>query len=146
MQEVDCVVIGSGFGGAVSALRMAEKGHSVVVLEQGRRLQRADIEAGWRSVRRLIWEPALGLRGYFRQWIFPDVAVVGGVAVGGGSQVFAGVLLRPGSTTFASPDCPRAEADWQAALAPHYAIAERDVGGCREPGARSAGSLVARHR
>src|SRR5574343_33318 len=116
MQEVDCLVIGSGFGGAVSALRMAEKGHSVVVLEQGRRLQRADIEAGGRSVRRLIWEPALGLRGYFRQGLFPGAAVVGGVAVGGGSQVFAGVLLRPGSTTFASPDWPRAEADWHAAL------------------------------
>ena len=54
MQEVDCLVIGSGFGGAVSALRMAEKGHSVVVLEQGRRLRRTDIEAGGRSVRRLI--------------------------------------------------------------------------------------------
>ncbi|WP_306567797.1 NAD(P)-binding protein, partial [Aquabacterium sp.] len=104
MREVDCLVIGSGFGGAVSALRMAEKGYDVVVLEQGRRLQREDIEAGGRSVRRLIWEPALGLRGYFRQWIFPDVAVVGGVAVGGGSQVFAGVLLQPQATTFASAD------------------------------------------
>ena len=82
MHDVDCVVIGSGFGGAVSALRMTEKGYSVVVLEQGRRLQRDDVVAGGRSVRRLIWEPALGLRGYFRQWIFPDVAVVGGVAVG----------------------------------------------------------------
>ena len=54
MQEVDCLVIGSGFGGAVSALRMAEKGYDVVVLEQGRRLQRGDIEAGGRSVRRRI--------------------------------------------------------------------------------------------
>lgn len=133
MQEVDCLVIGSGFGGAVSALRMAEKGHSVVVLEQGRRLRRTDIEAGGRSVRRLIWEPALGLRGYFRQWIFPDVAVVGGVAVGGGSQVFAGVLLRPGADTFASPDWPRAEADWQAALAPHYARAEQMLGAEANP-------------
>ena len=133
MQEVDCLVIGSGFGGAVSALRMAEKGHSVVVLEQGRRLQRADIEAGGRSVRRLIWEPALGLRGYFRQWIFPDVAVVGGVAVGGGSQVFAGVLLRPGAATFASADWPRVEANWEAALAPHYARAERMLGAAANP-------------
>lgn len=69
MQEVDCVVIGSGFGGAVSALRMTEKGYGVVVLEQGRRLQREDIEAGGRSVRRLIWEPALGLRGYLRRGV-----------------------------------------------------------------------------
>lgn len=133
MQEVDCLVIGSGFGGAVSALRMAEKGYSVLVLEQGRRLQRADIEAGGRSVRRLIWAPALGLRGYFRQWIFSDVAVVGGVAVGGGSQVFAGVLLRPPATTFASVDWPQAESSWLSALAPHYATAERMLGAAANP-------------
>jgi len=133
MREVDCLVIGSGFGGAVSALRMAEKGYDVVVLEQGRRLQREDIEAGGRSVRQLIWEPALGLRGYFRQWIFPDVAMVGGVAVGGGSQVFAGVLLQPQATTFASADWPRAEVDWHSALAPHYAMAEKMLGAAPNP-------------
>lgn len=133
MHDVDCVVIGSGFGGAVSALRMAEKGYSVVVLEQGRRLQRDDVVAGGRSVRRLIWEPALGLRGYFRQWIFPDVAVVGGVAVGGGSQVFAGVLLRPSEATFASPDWPRTERDWHQALRTHYDTAERMLGGAPNP-------------
>lgn len=133
MQEVDCVVVGSGFGGAVSALRMAEKGYGVVVLEQGRRLQREDIEAGGRSVRRLIWAPALGLRGYFRQWIYPDVAVVGGVAVGGGSQVSAGVLLQPQAATFASADWPQAEADWRSALAPHYAMAEKMLGAAPNP-------------
>lgn len=131
--DFDCIVIGSGFGGAVSALRLAEKGYKVAVIERGRRLQQADIEAGAKQVSKLMWAPGLGLRGYFTQWIFRDVAVVGGVAVGGGSTVFAGVLLRPPSTTFAAAAWPRAEADWQRALAPHYAQAERMLGAGANP-------------
>jgi cholesterol oxidase len=133
----DCVIIGSGFGGAVSALRMAEKGYRVLVLERGRRLTTSDIEAGTRQLSKLMWAPGLGLRGYFTQWVFRDVAVVGGVAVGGGSQVFAGVLLRPPSATFAAVSWPRGAAserlDWQQALVPHYAAAERMLGAGANP-------------
>jgi len=133
VSSFDCVVIGSGFGGAVSALRMAEKGYRVAVLERGRRLHPNDVAAGTRKLSKLLWAPALGLRGYFTQWVFRHVAVVGGVAVGGGSQVLAGVLLRPPSSTFAAEAWPRAEADWQRALAPHYAEAERMLGAAANP-------------
>ncbi|WP_374593564.1 FAD-dependent oxidoreductase [Aquabacterium sp.] len=133
LPDFDCVIIGSGFGGAVSALRMTEKGYRVAVLERGRRLQPADIEAGTRRLSKLMWAPGLGLRGYFTQWVFRHVAVVGGVAVGGGSQVFAGVLLRPPAATFAAAAWPRAESDWQQALAPHYTEAERMLGAGANP-------------
>ena len=86
----------------MAALRATESGRSVVVAEMGRRISAADMEEGARSARRLLWEPALGLHGYFRQTVLRDVTVVGGVGVGGGSLVYAAVLLRPDAETLAA--------------------------------------------
>lgn len=93
--EYDYIIIGSGFGGSVSALRLVEKGYRVAVLEQGRRVSPADMEAANRSLLRLLWLPALGLKGFFQQTFFRHIGIVSGVGVGGGSLVYAAVLLEP---------------------------------------------------
>mgnify|MGYP003493351571 FL=1 len=93
--KTDVVVIGSGFGGAVTALRLAEKGYDVTVLEQGRRLGRQDILDARHSLRAHLWAPEAGMHGYFWQRVFRDVGIIGGSGVGGGSIVCVGVLLEP---------------------------------------------------
>jgi cholesterol oxidase len=128
VHDVDVAVVGSGFGGGVAALRHAERGRSVLVLEQGRRLAPEDLEAGARSARRLLWAPELGLRGYLRQTVLRHVVVVHGVGVGGGSIVYAAVLLRPGEAAWSAPGWTRTGLDWPVELAEHYAAAERMLG------------------
>ena len=92
--DADVVVVGSGFGGAVTALRLAEAGHRVIVAEKGRRLSDSDLLRARRDPRAYLWQPSVGLRGFFWQRIFQHVAVIGGTGVGGGSIVWAGVLLE----------------------------------------------------
>ena len=93
--DFDWLVIGSGFGGSVSALRLAEKGYRVAVLEAGRRYEDEDFaETTW-NARRYYWLPRLGLRGIFRMTLFKDVFVVSGCGVGGGSLGYANTLYRP---------------------------------------------------
>lgn len=129
----DVVVVGSGFGGGVAALRHAEAGRDVVVLEQGRRFAPADFEAGARSTRRLTWAPALGLTGYFRQAFLRHVIVVHGVGVGGGSLVYAAVLLEPPAEAWRAPGWTRTDVDWRKELAPHFETAARMLGRTRNP-------------
>src|SRR6185295_18449914 len=91
----DVVIIGSGFGGSVAALRLAEKGYSVAVLEAGRRF--ADDEfatTSWRT-RGFLWAPALGCYGIQRINLLGNVLVFSGAGVGGGSLVYANTLYRP---------------------------------------------------
>jgi len=118
--DYDAIIIGSGFGGSVSALRLAEKGYRVAVLEQGRRAEPADLEETAQGPRRLFWAPALGLNGYFTQHIFHHVTIVGGVGVGGGSLVYAAVLLEPKAAFFHDPAWTDLGIDWGLELAPHY--------------------------
>lgn len=127
-ERVDAVVIGSGFGGAVAALRLAEKGYRVVVLEQGRRVGPAEIRRADGGLRRFFWAPSIGADGYFTQTVFRHLAVIGGVGVGGGSLVFAAVLLEPKPAFFADPAWSGLGVDWQTELAPHYATAARMLG------------------
>ena len=124
----DVAIIGSGFGGSVAALRSAEAGRRVLVLEQGRRVTPADLVAGGRSPRRLLWEPAIGLTGYFRQSLLRHVFVVSGVGVGGGSIVYAAVLLEAPDVAFDAPGWKDTGLDWAAELAPHYATAATKLG------------------
>lgn len=131
--DCDVVVIGSGFGGSVAALRAAEAGRSVIVCEQGRRVTAAELQRGADSTRALLWEPALGLRGYFRQTVLRHVTVVGGVGVGGGSLVYAAVLLRPGAEVLNAPGWRAAGVDWHAELDPHFATAAHMLGRRRNP-------------
>ncbi|MDX1613420.1 MAG: FAD-dependent oxidoreductase [Candidatus Promineifilaceae bacterium] len=124
----DALIIGSGFGGSVAALRLAQKGYRLAVLEMGRRIGPADMEAAAKSVRRLFWEPRLGLDGYFSQRIYQHTAIVGGVGVGGGSIVYAAVLLEPKAAFFRDPAWADFGVNWQAELTPHYETAKRMLG------------------
>ncbi len=131
--DVDVAVVGSGFGGGVAALRHAEAGRSVAVLEQGRRLTRADLEAGAQSTRALLWAPEVGLSGYFRQTLLRHVVVVHGVGVGGGSVVYAAVLLQPTPHAWTAAGWTSTGLDWAAELAPHYATAASMLGVATNP-------------
>ncbi len=126
--DYDVAVIGSGFGGSVAALRLSEKGYRVVVLEQGNRVTPEDIEEGDADVRRLNWLPALGYTGYFSQDFFRHVTLVRGIGVGGGSIVYAAVLLRPPEAFYGDPAWSRLGIDWKIELAAHYDTAEAMLG------------------
>ncbi|MCA9522341.1 MAG: GMC family oxidoreductase [Myxococcales bacterium] len=128
MREFDAIVIGSGFGGSVAALRLAERGYRVAVLEQGQRVTRELMERAATDPRRFLWLPELGWSGYFSQEIYRHVTIVRGVAVGGGSIVYAAVLLQPKAPFYADPLYSRLGLDWQRELAPHYATAKRMLG------------------
>ena len=125
--DFDWLVVGSGFGGSVAALRLAEKGYTVGVLESGRRFADEDFaDTAW-DARRLLWAPHLGLRGPLRTTLFREVFAMSGAGVGGGSLVYANVLLRAAPEFFTHPQWEGLE-DWEAALAPHYETAERMLG------------------
>lgn len=124
----DVIVVGSGFGGAVSALRLVEEGRSVLVLEQGRRHSRDDFLAARRDPRKYLWMPEIGLRGFFWQRVLRHVGIIGGAGVGGGSIVWAGVLLEPEDEFFTDPAWPAAPGGWRAELAEHYRTAARMLG------------------
>ena len=125
--DFDWLVIGSGFGGSVSALRLAEKGYKVGVLECGRRFRDEDFPKSTWDLRRYFWSPRIGLRGIFRLTTFRDVTVVSGSGVGGGSLGYANTLYVPPSPFFQDPQWSDLD-DWEAKLAPHYAEAQRMLG------------------
>ncbi len=125
--DYDWLVVGSGFGGSVAALRLREKGHRVAVMECGRRFADGDLPRSTWDLRRYFYAPRLGLRGIFRLSTFRDVAVVSGAGVGGGSLGYANTLYRAPKRFYADNRWAGL-ADWEAALAPHYAEAERMLG------------------
>ncbi len=128
----DWVIVGSGFGGSVSALRLSEKGYRVAVLEQGRRWEPSDFpETNW-NLRDWLWRPALGLRGIFQMTFLRHVTVLHGVGVGGGSLVYANTLPKPPRPFFESPSWAHL-ADWQTELEPHYQTAWRMLGAAENP-------------
>ena len=128
----DFVIVGSGFGGSVSALRLAEKGYRVLVLEKGRRFAKEDFpKTNW-DVKRWLWEPALGLRGIFQMSFFEHVTILHGVGVGGGSLVYANTLPLPKDAFFTSGSWASL-ADWKKELARHYATAKTMLGAAPNP-------------
>ncbi|UCE00826.1 MAG: GMC family oxidoreductase [Chloroflexota bacterium] len=126
--DYDVIVIGSGFGGSVSSLRLSEKGYRVAVLEQGRLFRGEDHQKMRDSTRELLWLPKLGLHGCFSQRFFRDVNVVAGVGVGGGSLVYAAVLLEPKRAFYQDPAWADLGIDWEAELRPHFQTAAKMLG------------------
>jgi cholesterol oxidase len=125
--DYDWLVIGSGFGGSVAALRLAQKGYRVGVLECGRRFEDHDFAQRTADARRYNWVPQLGLRGILRLTIFRDVFVLSGCGVGGGSLGYANTLYRARPGFYESPQWSGL-ADWASELGPFYADAERMLG------------------
>ena len=126
-RHFDFLIIGSGFGGSVSALRLREKGYSVGVLECGKRFSDDDFPTSTWDVRRYFWAPRLGMRGIFRMSTFKDVAIVSGAGVGGGSLGYANTLYRARRRFYEDPQWAELN-DWETVLAPHYDEAERMLG------------------
>ncbi len=120
-------MIGSGFGGSVSALRLAEKGYRVAVLECGRRFEDEDFAKTTWQLGRYYWMPKLGLRGILRLTVFKDIFIVSGCGVGGGSLGYANTLYRARPAFFADRQWGEL-GNWEADLQPHYEAAERMLG------------------
>jgi cholesterol oxidase len=127
MMDYDFIVVGSGFGGSVAALRLAEKGYTVAVLERGKRYRAEDFaKTNW-NLRRFLWLPKLFCYGIQAITLLRDVLVLHGSGVGGGSLVYANVLLEPPEEVFQSPGWP-ASVDWRHELAIHYQTARHMLG------------------
>ncbi|WP_045876849.1 GMC family oxidoreductase [Pseudofrankia sp. DC12] len=157
--DVDVLVVGSGFGGSVTALRLAEKGYRVTVVEAGRRFGPPPAVAGGTAsdgaadagpdkrdagavasplprnsldLRRYLWLPWLGCHGIQKITLLGRVLVLSGAGVGGGSMVYANTLYRPLEPFYADPQWA-ALTDWRAELAPYYDQAERMLGVVTNP-------------
>jgi cholesterol oxidase len=139
--DYDWVVIGSGFGGSVSALRLSEKGYGVGVLECGRRFADDELPSSTADYRRYTWNPFVGMKGIFRLTIFKDVTVVSGCGVGGGSLGYANTLYVPPKAFFEDPQWAGMD-EWETALAPHYAEAQRMLGVVENPHEDPADQLL----
>ena len=126
--DYDVIVIGSGFGGSVAALRLSEKGYRVGVLEMGRRVSSEDMTSAIKSPLALFWLPGLGRKGYFTQQFYKHITLVGGVGVGGGSLVYGAVLLEPKSAFYNDPAWNHLGIDWQTELKPNYQTASQMLG------------------
>lgn len=134
MQEIiyDYVIIGSGFGGSVSALRLAEKGYSVLILERGKRYEDKDFpKTNW-NIWKYLWLPSLRCFGYFEMTFMNGLLALHGSGVGGGSLMYANVLMEPDDRLFISPAW-KDLADWKKELQPYYARAREMLGIARNP-------------
>ena len=125
--DFDFIVIGSGFGGSVSALRLAEKGYRVAVMEMGRRWTPQNLPRTSWSIARWFWRPRLGLRGFFNMRFFRHVTILHGCAVGGGSITYASTLLPPPEKVWSAGSWAGL-ADWQSEMPGHIATASRMLG------------------
>lgn len=125
--DYDYIIIGSGFGGSVSALRLTEKGYKVAVLEMGKRFTADTLPTTTWQVNRHLWVPKLGLHGIAQITWLSDLLLFHGAGVGGGSLVYAATLLVPSEKAFRNQGWP-STGDWQAKLSPHYDTAKRMLG------------------
>ncbi|MDP7034804.1 MAG: GMC family oxidoreductase [Planctomycetota bacterium] len=137
----DFVIVGSGFGGSVSALRLVEKGYRVLLLEKGTRFRPQDFpKTNW-NLRRWFWLPALGWRGLFKLTFLRHVTVAHGVGLGGGSLVYANTLPIPEDPFFESSSWVHL-AQWKEELSPHYQTAYRMLGAQENPMLTEADEVI----
>lgn len=141
LEECDVAVVGSGFGGSVSALRLIEKGYRVVVLEAGRRYDATTLPATSWHLRSFFWAPKLGLLGIQRVSLLRHVMVLSGAGVGGGSLVYGNTLYEPFAQFYDDPRWSHIT-DWQAELAPFYDQAKRMLGVVTNPTTTPADEVV----
>ena len=125
--DYDVIVIGSGFGGGVAAMRAAEKGYKTAVLEAGKRWSDEDLPKTSWNVKKFMWQPEMELFGIQRMRYLDDVIVLSGAAVGGGSLVYANTLYYPHEKFFNAPTWSYIT-DWKAETAPYYDQAQRMFG------------------
>ncbi|SHM92894.1 GMC oxidoreductase [Cryptosporangium aurantiacum] len=123
----DVLVVGSGFGGSVTALRLTEKGYRVGVLEAGQRFDESTLPRTSWDLRRYLWAPQIGCYGLQRIHLLPDVLVMAGAGVGGGSLNYANTLYKPPAKFFEDPQWAGIT-DWADELEPHYDQARRMLG------------------
>jgi cholesterol oxidase len=118
-KEYDYIVIGSGFGGSVSAMRLAEKGYKVLVIEKGKRWQTSDFpKTNW-NLKKYLWIPALRFFGFMKLSFFREVFILSGVGVGGGSLVYANTHMMPDEKFYSNKIWSHLN-DWKTVLAPYY--------------------------
>jgi cholesterol oxidase len=128
----DYVIIGSGFGGSVSALRLSEKGYKVLVIEKGKWFKSEDFpKTNW-NLKNWIWEPKLNLKGFFKMTFLNHVTVLSGVGVGGGSLTYANTLPVPKSNFFNSGSWAKLN-NWELELKPFYDTAYKMLGAAQNP-------------
>ena len=130
--DYDYVIIGSGFGGSVSALRLSEKGYKVCVIEQGRRFSPNDYAKSNWDLKRYLWFPLLKCFGIQRLTFFKDVLILSGSCVGGGSLVYANTLMVPSDNAFESSSW-KPIGDARTVLAPFYVLAKKMLGAAISP-------------
>ncbi|MFZ9518842.1 MAG: GMC oxidoreductase [Silvanigrellaceae bacterium] len=130
--DFDFVIVGSGFGGSVSALRLSEKGYRVCVIEQGKRFRPQDYAKSNWDLQRYLWAPFIKCFGIQRLTFFRDVLILSGSGVGGGSLVYANTLMMPSDKSFESPSWkPLGNA--RDVLAPFYVLAKKMLGAAQNP-------------
>lgn len=130
--DYDYIIMGSGFGGSVSALRLSEKGYKVLVIEKGKWYDNNDFpKTNW-NLRKWMWLPKFKLFGIMKMTYFRHIAILSGVGVGGGSLVYANTLPTPKSDFFASGSWAKLK-DWEKELAPYYDTARTMLGATTNP-------------
>lgn len=137
----DVTIIGSGFGGSVSAMRLVDKGYNVTVIEAGKRWRPADFPRTNWSLRKSLWFPRLGMRGIQRISLLRDIMALSGVGVGGGSLVYANTHYPAPRPFFDDPQWSSIT-DWESELAPHYAVAQRMLGVVENPADTPADAVM----
>lgn len=130
--QYDYVIIGSGFGGAVSALRLSEKAYKVLVIEKGKRYNSEDFpKTNW-HLKKWLWLPLFRLFGIMKMTFFQHIGVLSGVGVGGGSLVYANTLAKPKPAFYQTGSWAKLD-DWESELKPYYESASKMLGAARNP-------------